>query len=643
MQQPSVTASDAPPDLRTVCEAAHVGEACGLSRARATSSRVTRAARRVVLMTAAAAVLAGAGSGLLSSTAAAGGMDGNGVFAAAFYNATPYTWTLVKTGSPTVDSVNGPQPCNYAHTCLGPPAATLAPGGSSVYRVYPSCDGSPLTGADRCYDAWFTYRVDEPGAAPVYVSLSFTGRHQTGLNGNSFPGQLLWFTTEPPPDDWNPGGSHGEFPWPPYAPPVPALPSLDIAPYPPGGGMTWQGNTPYPYDLTFAATGNFTIDASTDQGKPFVDLLNSLCPDDAALAGGSCSFTPTSPVTYGPGALGDEQPGQNCDLGPPPPAGELPPNSDPNYKVIEQKVTQSASLSVGGGLTVSTEFSLFGLISSEASVSVEAEHEWEEVKTFSRDTKVYIPSNSWGFAWWAPTVGRVTGTLVAKIGSATFTATNFTEVRSGVTGVTDPLKQPTPAFNVVTKTRPMTAAELAKFCGEGSSARSALVRRQMQKGRPPARLVPHRSVAEVALGETQEAVARRLGWPAEQRFALKPCKGMPGCTAVRGVGGTWNYKKRRLSVVFGSDRRVVALVHSGNRRTKDGVGRGSTMAHLRGRFPGISCAKAANRVDCTVNRVSGQQTIRTVFRLADRLRGPGTRWKTTKVLIYVDGHGRVKS
>ena len=67
------------------------------------------------------------------------------------------------------------------------------------------------------------------------------------------------------------------------------------------------------------------------------------------------------------------------------------------------------------------------------------------------------------------------------------------------------------------------------------------------------------------------------------------------------------------------------------------------MAHLRGRFPGISCAKAANRVDCTVKRVSGQQTIRTVFRLADRLRGPGTRWKTTKVLIYVDGHGRVKS
>jgi hypothetical protein len=602
-------------------------------------------ARRLVGVLAAAVVLAGVGSGLLTSTAAAGGMDGNGVFAAAFYNATPYTWTLVKTGNPTVDSVNGPEPCNATHTCWGlqPPAATIAPAGAMVYRLAPSCDGHPLTGIDKCYDGWFTYRVDVPGAAPVYVSLSFTGRQQTGVNGDSFPGMRLFFTAQPPPDNWDPACCNGAFPWPPVAPAVPALPGLDIAPLPPGGGMSWQLHVPQQFDLTFVPTGNFTIDASTDQGKPFVDLLNSLCPDGAALAGGTCSFTATTPVTYEPGALGSRQEAQSCIVGPSPPAGELPPNVDPNYKVIEQKVVRSASLSVGGGLTVSAEFSLFGSISSEASVSVEAEHEWEEIETFTRDTKVYVPSNSWGFAWWAPTVGRVTGTLVAKIGSATFTANNFTEVRSGVTGVTDPLRRPSPAFNVVTNTRPMTAAELAKFCGVGSSARSLLVRRQMQKGRPPARLVVGGSVAGVALGETQEAVVARLGWPAEQRFALNPCKGMPGCTAVQGRGGTWNYKKRRLSVVFGPDRRVVALVHSGNRRTKDGVGRDSTLAHLRGSFPGISCAKAANRVDCTVKRVSGQQTIRTVFRLADRLPGSGTRWKTTKVLIYVDGHGQANS
>jgi hypothetical protein len=607
-------------------------------------------ARRLVGVLAAAILWAGVGSGLLTSTAAAGGVDGAGVFAAAFYNATPYTWTLVKVKNPRRDApppLNNPvdsglNPCNDTGTCWGlqPPAATLAPGSAMAYRLAPffthpsGFEGNSEWG----YDGWFTYRVDEPGAAPVYVSLSVTNFADSGGFGNSDPVQLLFFTTQPPPDNWDPGPTGT-----PQPPAVPALPGLAIAPYPPGGGMTWQLHVPQKFDLTFAAIGNFTIDASTDQGKPFVDLLNSLCPDDAALAGGTCSFTATTPVTYGPGALGSRQAAQNCIVGPSPPAGELPPNVDPNYKVIEQKVTQSASLSVGGGLTVSAEFSLFGSISSEASVSVEAEHEWEEVQSFSRDTKVYVPSNSWGFAWWAPTVGRVTGTLVAKIGSATFTANNFTEVRSGVTGATDPLRQPSPAFNVVTNTRPMTAAELAKFCGVGSSARSLLVRRQMQKGRPPARLVVGGSVAGVALGETQEAVVARLGWPAEQRFALNPCKGMPGCTAVQGLGGTWNYKKRRLSVVFGPDRRVVALVHSGNRRTKDGVGRDSTLAHLRGRYPGISCAKAANRVDCTVKRVSGQQTIRTVFRLADRLPGSGTRWKTSKVLIYVDGHGRANS
>jgi hypothetical protein len=232
----------------------------------------------------------------------------------------------------------------------------------------------------------------------------------------------------------------------------------------------------------------------------------------------------------------------------------------------------------------------------------------------------------------APTVGRITGTLVATIGSATFTANNFTEVRSGVTGVTDPLRQPTPAFNVVTKTRPMTAAELKKFCGASASSRaSAASRLKARRAAPRARLVPHRSVARVALGETQEAVVARLGHPAEKRFALNPCKGLPGCTAVRGLGGTWKYKQHKLSVVFGPDRRVAALVHSGNQRTEDGVGKDSTLAHLRGKFPRIACEKFRKSIDCTLKRVSGQRTVSTVFRLTDRGRG---RWKTTKVLIY---------
>ena len=112
---------------------------------------------------------------------------------------------------------------------------------------------------------------------------------------------------------------------------------------------------------------------------------------------------------------------------------------------------------------------------------------------------------------------------------------------------------------------------------------------------------------------------------------------MPGCAAVRGAHGTFVYKKRQLSVVFGPDRRVTALVYGGTLSTSDGVGKDDTMARLRAKFPSLSCAKYAAGVDCSVQRGSGPQTIRTVFRLSDRLRGAATSWATDKVLIYVAG------
>jgi hypothetical protein len=594
-----------------------------------------RVTRRAVLVLVVVGVWSGAGSALLASPAAAGGVDTDpdsptrGTFTAAIYNATPYRWTLVKVANPI--------PCDGGGCWWTPPAQTIAPGGSSGYRIIPFEHDWPVPGnafsTKFAYDGWFTYRVDEPGVPSFYVTVSITKCYCTFTYGDWQPGVWLHITSVPPPDNWDPGSDK----YPPNPAPVPGFPG--------NGGLTWQLNSPSDFDLTFAPTGNFTIDASTDQGQPFVDLLNSVC---SGQDGTTCSFTQTTPITYGPGALGGKQTANNCDLssaagGSPPStrAGEAPPDNDPNYYLIEYKAAQSASLSVGGGITVSTEFKLFDTIASEASVSVEAEHEWEEVKTFTRETKVFIPSNSWGFLWVAPTVARVTGTLVATIGSAKFTANNFTEVRSGVTGVTDPLKQPTPAFNIVTKTRPMTAAERTKYCHTSASAgTSASSRRKARDAAPQARLVPHRSVAGVALGETQEAVVGRLGWPAEKRFSLNPCKGLPGCTAVRGLGGTWNYKKRKLSVVFGPDRRVAALIHSGSRRTADGVGQDSTRAAVRGKFPGVSCAKFAKRIDCTVKRVSGQRTVRTVFRFTHRGHG---RWKTAKVLIYVDGSGQVNS
>ena len=41
--------------------------------------------------------------------------------------------------------------------------------------------------------------------------------------------------------------------------------------------LTYQHNVPYLFDQTIEAVGNYTVDASTNLGAPFVDVLNTLC------------------------------------------------------------------------------------------------------------------------------------------------------------------------------------------------------------------------------------------------------------------------------------------------------------------------------------------------------------------------------
>jgi hypothetical protein len=585
-------------------------------------------------------LVAVAGSALLPSTAAAGGrvnVPEYGSWAAGLYNLSPYRFTLEKTKCVQdwpFDHQRYPS-CwvNVPNTNppTSSPPASLAPGKSGPYYLLPNTVESDSFGGEKVgYNAWFTYRVDRPGAAPVYMSLSITGCSCSGSYGSSIPLMLLWFNSQPPNDSWQPTVND---------PGTPGVPG--------NGGITFTNNgTPTAFDLVFGASGNFMIDASTPQGQPFVDALNAICPpqdsNDQVLVGGSCSFDQKTPITYEPATLSPDPQyeSDSCVGGPLPNDSEDPTENDPNWAEVDFEAAQSASLSVGGGITESVEFELFGTIASEASVSVEAEHEWVDVQTYQRSTRLYVPANSRGLIWVAPTVAQVTGTLTATIGSATFTAINFTETRSGVTGPpTDPLHEPIPAFNVVTKTRPMTADERTSICHQSGAAR-LLSRLQAPQTKAPARLVPGRSVAHVALGDTDTTVLRRLGWPAARRFPLHPCQGMKGCTAVRGRHGTFNYKKRNLTVVFGPDRRVAALVYRGNLTTRAGVGKDDTMARLRGAFPRISCVRFAERIDCTVKHVSGQQTVRTVFRLTDRDRGSATRWKTDKTLIYVDGGGR---
>jgi hypothetical protein len=563
----------------------------------------------LVTVLAAAVLCAAAGSAVLTSSAFAGDVDSNGFLNAAVYNSTPYTMSLVRAESiPTGDCVTG---CWYTQ-----PAQTLAPGAGSLFQLGHNVSKSYLFSDYYGFDGYFTYRVDVVGGAPEYITVAISQAQSNGIYGNNVPAVDVWNTPAPPPA----GGYDPAVRQPPFGTQT-ANPQLAYA-----------HETPTHFDQTITLTGgNYMIDASTPQGQPFVELLNGAC----GGANASCAFT-QSTLTYGPGQLTLARQFQEC-VG-----GGGGSGNNAGYDSVTYAASQSAGLSVGGGLTTSAELSVFGAVSLGASISIDAEKQWEDTVTVSRTAEAYMPANSIGFIWVSPTVGTIRGTLVATIGGATFTAKNFSEVRSGVPGPGDPLKDPTPAFNAVVKVRPMTASEKSQWCGF-EATKSRLGAPRASTSTPPARIVPGRSVSQVALGDSPTTVLRRLGRPAVRSFPLRPCQGMPGCSAVPGLLSTFEYKKRKLSVVFGPDGRVTALVYSGPLTTKTGVGLDDSMARLRAEFPRILCAKSARRVDCSVSSGSGAQTVRTVFQLTDRLRGAGTYWLTNKVLIYVSGAGKVKA
>ena len=548
-----------------------------------------RAVRRVMLMLTVAAVCAGGGSALFASSAFAGGVDGStGILTAAAYNATPYTWTLVDHKS--FDS-NG----NYSSDLQRVPAATISPGGASLFGMYSnyslSCFGTWKYG----YDAYFTYRVDVVGGPPEYVTVGISQLEVSFPTGCGLGGQHaradVYITTAPPPPGWHPAQLT-----PPSASPA-------------NQQLTYTHNVPQLFDQTIGIVGNYTVDASSNLGKPFVDLLNTLC---SGTTNTSCSFTQQGPLTWGTGDPGSPYASTHC--------GSAKVN---NTFSVSYTASQSASLTVAGGITATAEFTLFDVVSNSISVSVEASHQWTETASITRQSSVDIPPNDIAHLWVAPVVGKVTGTLVVSNGAATFTATNFSETRSGVTK--DAL---TPAYDVITKVRPMTAAELQEHCPSSRSSTLGGVGR----GKPPVKLVPGRGVAGVALGQTQAQVVRELGRPLRKSFLVNPCRGLdPRCYAAAGTGGRWSYRK--LSVVFGPDLRVSGLIYRGARRTAKGAGVGSTPPVVRGSYPGMSCSRPAQRMNCTLTRAANAgHKVETVFSFSRR---SGGLYKCDQVLIYV--------
>jgi hypothetical protein len=528
-------------------------------------------------------------SAVSAAPALAGGVNtDSGQLSAALYNLTPYTFTQVAGGG------------GFAQGKA--PAATIAPGESVPYSVAPNVANYPVLGnlysTEFGYDAWITYRVDVLGGAPPeYVTFTVTQCYCTGIYGThpafetQLPTLVVWDTTAPP-TNYDPGPN-------PAAPPATQTANPQI---------TYEHNIPFTFDQTFQIKGNYTVDASTDLGAPFVNVLNTLC---SGAANTTCSFTQEGPLTWGTGDVSSPFLATHCGVG------------SANFSV-SYTAEHTATLSVGGGITLATQVTILDVESNSIAVSVDAQHDWTQTQAETRTSSMDLPAGDIGYLWVIPTVGKVVGTLVVSNGSATFTANNFTQVHDGVSR-----NQLTPKYDVVTKVRPMTPAELQNHCGGsvGSTLQAA------SGGKPPPlRLVPGRGVAGVSLGQTQKQVERELGPAKRQQFLVHPCQGLErGCDAVPGTGGRWTYRK--LTVVFGHDTRVSGLIYRGAQRSARGGGVGASEPVVRGSHPQATCSRPARgRKHCTLIGTNGGHTVKTVFGFR-RMRGG--LYKCDRVLVYV--------
>ena len=186
-------------------------------------------------------------------------------------------------------------------------------------------------------------------------------------------------------------------------------PGRPPGPAPANQQLTYAHNTPYLFDQTVSVAGNWSVDARSSLGRAFDDVLNEICDvGTPPPANSPCEFTQTGPLFWGNGAPESGGATYNC--------AAATPDWQPVLSNITYSADQEASLTAGGGLSSSTEGSLFGIVSTTVTVDVEAQHEWTKGTGFSRTATAYIPPQNSGIIWTVPVIGTVTGTLVVTDG-----------------------------------------------------------------------------------------------------------------------------------------------------------------------------------------------------------------------------------
>jgi hypothetical protein len=354
-------------------------------------------------------------------------------------NLTPYTWTFV---------AKGWYPNPYCKVCdhwASDFPATLKPGQDFVYRLGPW----ESYGTTRRFNGWFTYRADALHGAE-YLSLSLVGSHCTlvclGGDGPALVTQAFnragapRIVSQTGPTDFGA-----------------TIPNPEIGWTAGGNANVWPG-IDASFDFTFQTHGNYTLDAAKAPPQ-LTNLLNAMC---SGATGTTCSYTPTGDIHWGIGDLDLQTSVKSCGAKPPSAAQRVsatPPADALDWHEVTVQASRTRSVAFGGSLTASTELNVFGVIDSAVSVKIGLEHEWADTRTFKKTTRLYVPQDWIAGVWVAPVVGKVTGTLVVSTAVARYTITNFEETASGVSK-----DLTTPAFNIITFTRQMTAGEYQLLC-----------------------------------------------------------------------------------------------------------------------------------------------------------------------------------